>query len=159
MLVQKIHQQAHFALLDELTADLPRLFRRDAANLRQPLRLVHQDVERVLAERVRDAHREPLAHPAYQTRPQILRDAPDGRGQTALECLGRKLLAIGRVRDPEAGQNDLLTRPDIRECAGRGHLGPVLAREPQHGVAVLLIVENDLLDRAADHNICLFVPP
>ena len=72
---QKVHQQAHFALFGELTADLLRLAVGNAAQLRQTLRLVHKNVKRVLTELFRNFCRQPRTDSANQARTEVLCDA------------------------------------------------------------------------------------
>ena len=154
---QKVHQQAHFALFGELTADLLRLAVGNAAQLRQTLRLVHKNVKRVLTELFRNFCRQPRTDSANQARTEVLCDAAHRGRQPALKRLGRKLLAVGRVRHPAAGQNDLLTQSNVGKRAGRRDLGSVFRSKAQHGIAVFVVVVNDLLHRAAHDQIFSFV--
>ena len=161
VLAQKIHQQAHLALLDELPPDLARLFRGDAADIGQAFGLVREHVERVLPELLRNAGGQPRPDAADQARAQIFGNAPRGRGQPPLKRGGLELLAVGRMGHPHAGQRDLLPQPDVGKGAGGGHLRAALRRQAKHRVSVLRIVKNDLLHRAADDHICFFLhaPP
>ena len=122
MFAQEVHQQAHLALLNELAADLTRFFLRNATDRGQALGFGGKHVKGILAELLRNAGGEPRPHPAQQPGAKVLGDPPHRRRQAALKALCGKLLSVGRVRDPEAGQDDLLPQTDIGEGAGRRHL-------------------------------------
>ena len=103
VLAQKVHQQAHFALLGELTADLLRLAVGDAARAptAAPARCIRMsNVSSPNFSAMRAA--EPRTDAANQARTEVLRDAAHRGRQPALKRLGRKLLAVGRVRRPSS---------------------------------------------------------
>ena len=163
-----LQEEHHFLdglLLLPRFGDQPRALGPHVRNLAQPFRLAIQHVERrqpeVIDDPLGDLGPDALDQPAAQ-----IAAHPFDRGGDALPNGFRlELLPVARVVDPLAVKLDRLARlklrqrPDDRDRPVAGDAQPQLLRpQPQDGIAVLVVVIGDPLDRAFEffrHNIVL----
>ncbi len=146
---QEDHHLLDRALLLPGGADQPAAVRPQPWHLGQPLGLLVDHRQRLLAEAVDDPlgrlRPDPLDHPGAE----VLADAVDGGGQDDAAALGDELPPVQGVAVPAPGQLDALADVDRRQAADDGD-GVALARRLHlgDGVAVLRVDVGEPLDDA-----------
>ncbi len=130
--------------------DLPELDGAHPADLAEALRLPAQDVDRRGAEGRDDALGQHGADPPDQARGQELLDALGRGGQGHGEAVHLELPAEARADLPRAADAQDLAGRERRERADDGHRLALLGQEPGDRVAVVGVVEDDVVDGALD---------
>ncbi len=150
--LQKNHDVPHALLRRPRFLDPLGAFGTDPVHFPQPCRKRVDHFQRALAEFLDNPVGERLADAFDQAAAEILLDANDRARQHGLESLDRKLSPPLFVVHPMALGADALANIQRREIAYDGdRLGPPRAafrQKLRHGVMVLLVGVNDMLQRA-----------
>ena len=131
-------------------------------HLAEPRGLVGEDVERVFAEGVDDALREDLADALYEPGREVALDADERLRRDARDRLRLELASVDLVGHPRASRGDLLAFPHRLRLADDSYLVELPEREAgrqldvEDGIAVLVVVEHDRLDRPFERLACFF---
>ena len=149
--VQEQHDLADHLLLGPAGDDARRALGADAAHLAQPVGLLLDDVEHLLAE----ARGQPLgigrADAADHAGAEILLDALQRRGRAGLQERGPELQPVLAVVGPGAGDLDELAGRDQGGVAHHRHEVALAAGlDAQHAEAVVGVVEGDPLDEPGE---------
>jgi len=149
--VQEQHDLAHHLLFGPAGDDAGRALGADAAHLAQPIGLLLDYVEHLLAE----AFGQPLGvdwpDAADHAGAEILLDALQRRGRAGLEEWGPELQPVLAVVGPAADGLHELAGRDQGGMAHHRHEVPLAARlDPQHAETVVGIVERDPLNQAGE---------
>ena len=143
MLPQKVQQQAHPHLepvgLPDLEGPLPG----DALDPGQILRVLLQDGEGLLPEFLHQPPGGGGPHPLDGPGGQVLLNGLYPHGHPALHDLGLELLPVGGVAAPGAVDGQALPGGGAGHAAHHRHRLPGAHRQAEHGVAILLIAEED----------------
>jgi|GEM_PF-152048 len=143
---QKLHDPTQSRQLPEGGGDLHSPLGGDALDGAQPLRLLLDNSQRLAAE--------PLHQPLRRGGADALDDAGGEvadefllrlRHQT-LHRLGGELLTVGGVADPQAVGGELFTGGHAGDTSHHRHQLALLRQQAQHRIAVLLILEDHVLD-------------
>ena len=149
--LEELHQIAHALMLGPTLDDGHQLLLGDAGNFQQTLRLLIENPERIFAERLDDARRDALADALDQPGGQIQLDALGGGGEQAFKGIHLHLPAEAGVVHPPALDAQGRARLRAAHMPDHGdeiHLVLAFRPDPEHRVAVFLIMEDHTLQRA-----------
>ena len=137
---EKFDQPPHSRLLPEGPANLPGFRRRDAGDLRQPLRIPLHHRQGLLAETLHNSGGQLWPNAPHRSGRQIAEDFRRGLRHEPLQKFRLKLTAIVGIVGPAAGNH----QPLPRHCQGNcPHHSDNLsgAVQPQHGIPVFMILK------------------
>ncbi len=149
--LEKDHHVLDGALLLPRRADPSTAHRTDPGHLGKPLRMVLDDVERGETE----AADEPLGHhradAGHEPRSQIALDADERGGRHGHIAFDTKLLAVGPVVLPPAGEPQILARLHAEEVADRRHrVAPAGDGQSDDAPGIRLVDVADALEHALE---------
>ena len=148
--LEELHQIAHALMLGPALDDGCQLLLGNAGNFQQALRFLIENPERVLTERLDDARRDALADALDQPGGQIQLDALGGGGEQAFKGIHLHLPAEAGVVHPPALDAQGCARLRAAHMPDHGdeiHLVLAFRPDPEHRVAVFLIMEDHALQR------------
>ena len=158
ILAQKIQQPPHTGLVAEALCNLLGPPGGDALHLAQPFRRVLQDGQGIRAEVFHQPLSRGRPYALHHAGGQIEQDFRLGGGEVAFDAAGLKLFPVDRVADPLSGNNQVLSRRGAGDGPHHGHSLAVACDQAQHGIAVVLVLKDYMLNRTADHGVSAHFP-
>ena len=141
---EEVQQPPHPRLVAVALGDLHGPPGGDPLDLAQQLRLLLHHPQGVDPEAVHDPLRRGGAHPLDDPGGQVGADLRLGGGHVALHLLRLDLVPVGGVADPAAGDDQVLPRRGAGDGPHHRHHLAVAGDQAEDGVAVLLILENEI---------------
>ena len=148
-LLQKEHRAALLPLCRQLIGDLPCLLCGNPLDLRQPLRLLLDDAERIVPELLNDTHRHFLTKPLDRTGAQITDHRYPVRGCYRTDRRKLKLRTVRMMFHILPVHLHALAGTVLPGCPDTG-FPPVVRNHAQDLIAGLLTLPRDLIDIAFD---------
>ena len=145
---KELHQVAHTHLQTKLFADLTGFFVRDAADFCQPLRLPLHNQQGLVPKFVHNPGSHPGADALDDPAGQIGNNLGGGLGHQPFQKFRFKLAAIATVGSPFSCDHQPLAGGGQRNGAHHGDGLPILQAQPQHRIAIVVILKHNGTDRA-----------
>ena len=145
---QKVQQPPHAGLDAVALADLHGLPGGDALDPGEELRLLLQNPQGVLPEALHQLLRRGGAHALHHAGGEVAEDIGFRGGHVALHPQGLELLAVDGVGHPLAVHHQTLAGGGAGNGAHHGDYLAVAGHQAEDGVAVLLILEDEVEDGA-----------
>ena len=144
----KLHQTAHTGLLTKALGHLPRLGQADVLDGSQLIRVVLQDFQGLVPKTSHQDRGRGRADALHRAAGQVLVDGPLPCRHETLGEGGLELPPVDVVVHPGAADDHALAAGGIGEAAHDRDVLPVLIRQAQNGVTVVLVFIDDRIDGA-----------